>query len=97
MAEKYEVMVDQEDSGLLVIVQERHGNVIGPVLEGLRSTLLRIGLVTVVIAAVVLTALWGFVEGVLSGSTRQSTETAAKSSTATTIETMATISKPKSG
>jgi hypothetical protein len=94
LAEMAPVVVDGEPSGLFVIVQETKQHAMGPTLSRLKTSLLRISLVAVGVAAGVLTLLWWFVARALRAETAPAgTAPSGASATRATVS-LTTLSLP---
>ena len=92
LANASEVTIRGQDSGLRVLVQEKHSHTIKPTLQQLHGSLLLIGLIALVGMAAILVALWGIVVWVFGSSAHRHHTALAPGTTPSPAETMATIS-----
>lgn len=90
LADSAPVPIRDQEAPLRVIVQERHDHAIAPTLNRLKTSLRRIGLVALVAASTLLTALWAFVIRGFSVSNRKQRHQAG-SPGQSAVETMATV------
>ncbi len=86
------ITIRNQPSGLFVLVQEKHGYAIEPILQQLSGSLLTIGAIALAGMAVVLIVLWGVVAWVIGGSAHRHHATPGGSGVHAAAETMATIS-----